>query len=321
MKKFGIDISRWQGNFNLAGAKAEGVEFVVIKGGGGDDGLYVDSKFSRNYDEAKRLGLPVGCYWFSKAMSVAEAKKEARYFIDNVLEGRQFELPVYFDVESSDQARLGKKALTDIALAWLQAVQNEGYWVGIYSYTSFINTYLEDERLQGFAHWVAEWSTKCRYQGNEGVFGMWQFGGETNKIRSNQICGQTVDQNYLLIDYEPMIKAKGLNGFKKQTVTTPKPTTPAKKSIDEIANEVIAGKWGNGAERKSKLTAAGYDYDTVQKRVDELLSGKPAKKSEAEVAKEVIRGEWGNGDERKLKLMQAGYDYATVQKLVNELLG
>lgn len=46
---------------------------------------------------------------------------------------------------------------------------------------------------------------------------------------------------------------------------------PAKKSVDEIAREVIAGKWGNGATRKQKLTAAGYDYSAVQKRVNELL--------------------------------------------------
>ena len=46
---------------------------------------------------------------------------------------------------------------------------------------------------------------------------------------------------------------------------------PAKKSVDEIAREVIAGKWGNGAARKQKLTAAGYDYSAVQKRVNELL--------------------------------------------------
>lgn len=49
------------------------------------------------------------------------------------------------------------------------------------------------------------------------------------------------------------------------------PTVTAKKSLDTIAHEVIQGKWGNGAERKQKLTAAGYDYFAVQKRVNELL--------------------------------------------------
>jgi len=98
-------------------------------------------------------------------------------------------------------------------------------------------------------------------------------------------------------------------------------TPSATKSVAEIAKEVIAGKWGNGDERKSALEAAGYDYAAVQKKVNELLSGSgTATKSVAEIAKEVIAGKWGNGDERKKKLTAAGYDYAAVQKKVNELL-
>lgn len=271
MQKFGIDISRWQGNFDFDAALKDGVEFVIIKGGGGDDGLYVDSKFDRNYLEAKKRNLPVGVYWFSKAMSVAEAKKEAMYFVANVLEGKQFELPVYFDVETSAQAKLGKKALTDIALAWLNAVQSEGYWVGIYSYTSFINDYLDDSRLQGFAHWVAEWNTKCSYKGNDGVFGMWQFGGETNKLRSNQIAGQTVDQNYMLIDYPSLIKAKGLNGFKKQTVAakeeSPKQTTTYEvytvKDGDTLW-EIAEAKLGSGARYPEIKELNGLTSDTIR---------------------------------------------------------
>lgn len=46
---------------------------------------------------------------------------------------------------------------------------------------------------------------------------------------------------------------------------------PAKKSVDEITREVIRGKWGNGADRKNRLTNAGYDYNAVQKRVNELM--------------------------------------------------
>lgn len=292
MKKFGIDISRWQGDFNFDAAVKEGVEFVIVKGGGGDDGLYVDSKFDRNYKEAKKRKLPVGVYWFSKALSVAEAKKEAEYFVTNVLKGRQFELPVYFDVETSDQARLGKKALTDITLAWLNAVQSEGYWVGVYSYVSFFNDYLDDSRLQGFAHWVAEWSKECSYEGKEGVLGMWQFGGEKNAIRSTQIAGQTVDQDYMLLDYPQMIKSKGLNGFPKQTTQTAskpaeKPATPKKKSVTTIAKEVIAGKWGNGAERKAKLEAAGYSYEDVQKKVEALLEAEKPK----EIVHTVVKGD------------------------------
>lgn len=99
-------------------------------------------------------------------------------------------------------------------------------------------------------------------------------------------------------------------------------TATQKKSVAEIAQEVIAGKWGNGDDRKNRLTAAGYDYSEVQKAVNAKVSGSSNKatKSVTEVAKEVIAGKWGNGSERKKKLTAAGYDYNAVQKKVNELL-
>lgn len=92
-----------------------------------------------------------------------------------------------------------------------------------------------------------------------------------------------------------------------------------KKDVTTVAKEVIAGKWGSGDDRKKKLTAAGYNYDTVQKKVNELLKAS-AKKSVAEIAKEVVSGKWGNGADRKKKLEAAGYNYAEVQKEVNKLL-
>ena len=95
------------------------------------------------------------------------------------------------------------------------------------------------------------------------------------------------------------------------------------KSIDTIAREVISGNWGNGSDRANRLRAAGYDYDAVQSRVNEILSGTnsiPSGKSIDEVAREVIRGDWGNGQDRVNRLRAAGYDYNAVQKRVNELL-
>lgn len=110
-------------------------------------------------------------------------------------------------------------------------------------------------------------------------------------------------------------------GIEYKTESTPTPA-PAKKSIDELAREVIAGKWGNGSDRHARLKAAGYDYDAVQNRVNEILTGAsaPAKKTVDELAREVIRGEWGNGSDRRVRLTQAGYDYDAVQKRVNEIL-
>lgn len=94
----------------------------------------------------------------------------------------------------------------------------------------------------------------------------------------------------------------------------------AKKSISELADEVIRGEWGNNPDRKTRLTEAGYDYVAVQKEVDSRLSKSEPKKSVEDIAKEVIRGDWGNGIERKKKLNAAGYKYDEVQSKVDELL-
>ena len=111
-------------------------------------------------------------------------------------------------------------------------------------------------------------------------------------------------------------------GIKYKTEVKPTPST-SKKSIDEIAREVILGRWGNGKERKNRLTAAGYDYDAIQKRVNEILgkTPEPSKKSIDEIAREVIAGKWGNGTDRKNRLTKAGYDYNAVQSRVNQMLG
>lgn len=88
------------------------------------------------------------------------------------------------------------------------------------------------------------------------------------------------------------------------------------KTVDELAQEVIAGKWGNGADRKNRLTNAGYNYSEVQRRVNEILN----KKSVDTIAKEVIQGKWGNGIDRKNRLTKAGYNYREVQNRVNQML-
>jgi len=91
------------------------------------------------------------------------------------------------------------------------------------------------------------------------------------------------------------------------------------KSVYELANEVIQGKWGNGDERISRLKKSGYDPSAVQKEVNQMLKNNSRKSNEA-IAKEVIQGKWGNGQERKKRLEKAGYDYLVIQKIVNKLI-
>lgn len=105
------------------------------------------------------------------------------------------------------------------------------------------------------------------------------------------------------------------------------PTQSAdKKSNETIAEEVIAGKWGNGDDRKKRLIQAGYNYSDIQSIVNQKLSGtssipKPTLKSSETIAQEVINGAWGNGEDRKNRLTAAGYDYSSIQDIVNKKLG
>lgn len=104
----------------------------------------------------------------------------------------------------------------------------------------------------------------------------------------------------------------------------PAAPVPARASDEAVADQVIAGAWGNGDDRKNQLAAAGYDYGTIQNIVNRKLgigAGAPAKKSNDQVANEVLAGSWGNGQERKDRLAAAGYDYGTIQALVNRKLG
>lgn len=98
-------------------------------------------------------------------------------------------------------------------------------------------------------------------------------------------------------------------------------TSAPSKTVDQLAQEVIAGAWGNGADRQNRLTAAGYDYNAVQTRVNQILTGSSGGgKTIDQLAREVIAGQWGNGTDRKNRLQAAGYDYNAVQARVNQLL-
>lgn len=103
-------------------------------------------------------------------------------------------------------------------------------------------------------------------------------------------------------------------------VVAPTPTPSAKKSVDEIAKEVIRGEWGNGDERYNRLTNAGYNYNEIQAKVNELLnSNKPTPAPTPSVdildlVRKTIRGDFGNGEARRKAL---GSNYDEVQRQVN----
>lgn len=218
MKKLGIDISKHQGDINLAALKDK-VEFVIIRAGYSNS---IDPKFERNYNLCKELGIPVGTYWYSYALNVDAAKKEANTFL-NVLKGKQFEYPVYLDMEDAD----GWKEKHDynfdnskaISEAFCSIVESAGYYTGIYASKWWFDTYLEG--LDKYNKWIAHWAN-VDYEGKPGI-GMHQY---TSKLKLNGYLGN-LDGDYAHSDFPTIIKNSGLNGYGKGAETT-KPVKPSK---------------------------------------------------------------------------------------------
>ena len=219
--KNGIDVSRWQGNINWDLVKNSGMSFAIIKLGGADQGYYVDSCFEQNYAKAKAAGVPVGAYWYSNAKSGDEARKEARFFIEK-LKGKQFEYPVYMDVEEKAMLNLGKDKLSDVIASFLNEMESAGYFAGLYMSAAPLTTLTTDGIKKRYAIWVAHYGvSKPSYNGQ---YGMWQK-SSTGKI--NGISGD-VDLSECYVDYPKQIKADGRNGFSKPE---PVPTQPTLKTI------------------------------------------------------------------------------------------
>lgn len=213
MEKFGIDVSHWQGDFNFGVAKAEGAQYVIMKAGGGDAGLYQDKMFDAYYNKAKDAGLPVGAYFFGCAFSVDDAIKEANKFI-SIIRGKKFEYPLYYDVEGK-MINQSVASLTAIVRAFCMQLEAAGYYAGIYSSESFFNNRMDDKQLSSFAHWVAKYSPNKPVLKSGGGYGIWQFGGTVNFLRYNHVAGVICDQDFCYTDYPKAIMEAGLNGYTK----------------------------------------------------------------------------------------------------------
>lgn len=138
--------------------------------------------------------------------------------------------------------------------------------------------------------------------------------GSTIKVMEGNMSGGVVGRRNL------QVNGRYIRGFICPNYASKATEKAPEKSIDEIATEVLAGRWGNNPERKQKLEAAGYNYESVQAAVNQKAkSGASAKKSVSAVAQEVLAGKWGNNPARKKALEAAGYDYSAVQAEVNRL--
>lgn len=276
MFKFGIDVSKWQGaNFDFNKAKTKDkVEFVVLRGA---YSVYKDTQFENYYAKCKALNLPVGVYHYSMATTVEEAKAEAKYLHDNVLKGKQFELPIYIDVEDKVQLVLPKALLTAIVKTWCEYLESKKYYVGIYAGKYQLNNNIYDDQLKRYTHWIPMWGKTCTYE-DKSVLGMWQFGGDTNVLRSNKIAGVVVDQNYMYVDFPTIIKKNKLNGFgtaQQESTPTVKPTEVVFNIGDKIklsadakySNNKAVPAWVRGCTlhiRSSELEGGYYNVSLLK---------------------------------------------------------
>lgn len=288
MKIKGVDLSYCQEGISFPALKKAGVRFAIIRAGFSTKKDVTMDKFVA---DCKIHGIVYGFYWYSYAMSVEQAKAEAEKCI-SVIKGLSPTYPVFFDMEEKKQiSGLSTDTRTKMAIAFCEKIRQAGFKPGVYANPSFMENYYDKNRIVGkYDIWLAHWTNSSdRPSKYNYCQTMWQWG-------LDRIGGYDVDGDICFCEYVKSVSAN--------------------KTVDELADEVLAGKWDNGAERERLLTAAGYDYNAVQKRVNEKLY----RKTTGEIAVEVIAGLWGNGAERKEKLTEAGYDYSEVQKRVNEML-
>lgn len=156
-----IDVSTWQGSIDFNKVKSAGYNYVIIRVGFGDSSKNIDNRFIENYDKAKKAGLKVGAYWFSYAMSLNDTLKEANACI-KCLNGRQLDMPVYYDLEYTPAITgLSKATYTSMAIQFCNKIKGAGYKPGVYSSASVFDGYpLDYKQLvdNKISIWNAEWN-------------------------------------------------------------------------------------------------------------------------------------------------------------------
>lgn len=263
MKELGIDISTWNGTqIDFESVKKSGVKFVIIRAGFGREVSQKDNCFEVNYKKAKQVGLKIGAYWYSYATNKEDAIKEGKACVE-CIKGKQFDLPIYYDVEETSILAKTGKEIGDIITAFYSVLEENKYYAGLYCGFTVTNK-VSKSILNSHPLWFAQWYNECQYDGD---YGMWQF--TDNLLAVNGITG-SVDGNYLYKDYTTTIKSKGYNGYTATTTTNKTQQTVNKEvSYLQLAFETINGKYGSGKDREKLL---GNKYDDVQDIVNILLS-------------------------------------------------
>ena len=289
-----VDLSHHNGNIDFEKLK-DNISGAILRAGYGNGNI--DRKFREYATECNRLNIPIGIYWFSYAYTQGMAIQEAISCVE-IIRDFKISMPVFFDWEQDSWNNAVKrcvsptqKLITAMNRVFCGKIQELGYDAGFYYNEEYRKRYLNFVELP-YYKWHARYKDSISVECD-----LWQYASD----------GQMPGINGK-VDMNKLVNESLLSGIEF--------VTPVYKTNREVAEEVIAGKWGNGQERKDRLTEAGYDYSKIQEAVNELLR----KKTTTEIALEVIDGKWGNGQERKDRLKAAGYNPSTIQKAVNKLL-
>lgn len=220
----GIDISYWQNDVDWDALKATGIDYVILRAAYypyRSSSPKADPRFEEYYAEARRVGLDVGCYIYSMASDVETAREEAAYMAE-LLRGKKFEYPIYFDFEDPSLEGVETETLMEMCLAFCQDMTDAGYFPGVYTNNRWLINYWNEEQLTTlYDLWYARYplddygltlfpyGTWNYYPWYVGQYAMWQYTeyGTIDGIEDR------VDLNLCYKDYPSLIKKYGYNGF------------------------------------------------------------------------------------------------------------
>jgi GH25 family lysozyme M1 (1,4-beta-N-acetylmuramidase) len=183
-KSFGVDVSHHNGSLDWKSLKNQGVTFAILRIGYGQNSNQLDSTFEYNYEQCKKYGIKVGIYLYSYAMSVEDSKKEAQNTL-NWLKGRSIDLPVYYDIENEptkenpttvyDQSKLSKDTLTNMAITYMDIIQNAGYKAGLYTSKYWLESKFDMSKIENnYSVWVAHYTSMLTTT-YKGKYDIWQY--------------------------------------------------------------------------------------------------------------------------------------------------
>jgi GH25 family lysozyme M1 (1,4-beta-N-acetylmuramidase) len=303
----GIDISAWQGDENIDLSKVP-FDFCIVKATEGTS--YKNRYFAAHCDAVLKKKKLLGAYHYANG---GDIQKEADYFLAHCKKyiGKAV---LVLDWEAQNNPLFGKNDL-EWCLKWCSYVQKK---TGIKPLIYIQKSAMDAVKKSGYGLWVAQYpdNEQTGYQEHP-----WNEGAYNCLLRQYTSVGKLPGYNGSLDLNKAYISAASWRKLATKAVKIAI-IKPVKKSVNTIAREVLAGKWGNGADRKARLTKAGYDYNKVQAAVNKLVKASQITQDKIinAVAHEVIAGRWGNGQERIDRLKAAGYDPDKIQKRVNELM-